>query len=205
MALLNAQGKEIGRRFSGKPLVVIYCHDTKASGMLAGLQHWDFARIQTMIETRFGKPVNVYTLDPKRPKPGNMVQSTADIVMDGFSNEFVSNHQSMFDMVILPDCGGPWANAAAAGETNTILEQIERLITMVKPGGYLCLNKFMSVSEDSVQSYFQQQGYSVQKFQPTEETPYVIIQRPPGFAGGRRKTVRKRTRRSKTRYRRRRT
>ena len=173
MALLNAQGKEIGRRFSGKPLVVIYCHDTKASGMLFSLQHWDFARIQTMIETRLGKPVNVYTLDPKRPNPGNMVQSTADIVMDGFSNEFISNHQSMFDML--------------------------------KPGGYLCLNKFMSVSEDSVQAYFQQQGYVVEKFQPTEETPYVILQRPRAAAGGRRRTVRKRTKRLKTRHRRRRT
>ena len=205
MALLNAQGKEIGRRFSGKPLVVIYCHDTKASGMLAGLQHWDFAQIQTMIESRLGKPVNVYTLDPKRPRPGNMVQSTADIVMDGFSNEFVSNHQSMFDMLVLPDCGGPWANAAAAGETNTILEQIERLLTMVKPGGYVCLNKFMSVSIDTLQSYFQQKGFSVEQSPSSAETPYLVIQRPRANEGGRRKTVRKRTRRLKTRHRRRRT
>jgi hypothetical protein len=198
MALLNAQGKEIVRRFSGAPLVVIYCHNTKANGMLLALQHWDFARIRTMIESRLGKKVNVYTLDPMRPKPTN-IQSTADIVMDGFSNDFISMHQSMFDMLILPDCGGPWSNAAYSGETNISIDMIERLLTMIKPGGYLCMNKFMNVSENTIQSYFQKKGISAEKFQPTEETPYVILTRPAGTAGGRRrKTARRRVKRSKT-------
>ena len=198
MALLNAKGKELKIRWPEEPLVVIYCHPKRAGGVPFFLDHWDKDAILAMITAKIGrtKKVNIYTLDPFVYDWGQ----SANIVMDGFSNEFIGSHQSAFDMLVLPDCGGPWGKAAMAGETNTLIEIIERFLTMIKPGGYLCLQKFMDVATNDIKTHFQKNGVNVEEFPSfAPDGPYLVLTRPAGKTGGRRrKTARRRVKRSKT-------
>jgi hypothetical protein len=190
MSLKDINGKEISRRYLDRPLVVIYCHPDKAKGFLMPLDHWDRPLIDKLIKHKFGaNQVSVYTLDPFVGEK----RKSADIVMNGFSNEFIYSHQAAFDMLILPDCGGVWATMSDAGDINGLVEIIKNLMFTIKPNGSLCVSKFINVNIKDVADAFIASGYRVETMGDTAHS-YLIITNPPYLGGRRRKTRRVRRR-----------
>ncbi len=94
-----------------------------------------------------------YILERSMIKPESAKFNTVDIsgspdyIIDGFSSEFISQHQNEFDIVMLPDCAGRWWDIIKLDDDTEksilLFSLIESIMSIVKPGGRLYLSKLV--------------------------------------------------------------
>jgi hypothetical protein len=129
--------------------ILVYCHprkinyDDKSS-------HWWLSNTYADISR---KPIMDYILEHNNIKPTSAkfntvdIRGTPDYITDGFSSEFISQHQNEFDIVLLPDCDGRWWDIINSGDDTEksilLYSLIENLMTIIKPRGKLYLSKLV--------------------------------------------------------------
>lgn len=96
------------------------------------------------------KNYNIYTLD---------IRDNPHILTDGFAPEFINKYVSEppFDYVFMPDCGGPWYRLQDPDFKgfSPIIELIDLVLKIVKPGGKLVIGKFIKPGLfEAVLAYF---------------------------------------------------
>lgn len=127
--------------------ILVYCHprkinyDDKSSHWWLGTNYADIS----------SRPVIDYILERNNIKPKSAkfhtvdIQGTPDYITDGFSSEFISQHQNEFDVVMLPDCEGRWWEIINSGDDTEksilLYSLIENLMTIIKSRGKLYLSK----------------------------------------------------------------
>ena len=118
--------------------VLIYCHPRKYED-----GHYSSDVVDKVIlESMLSKPL-IYTVD---------IQGQPNIFADGFGEEFLSyfsNPNPIFDIVFMFDCDGPWSyfqgfNDNKKEDINKIIELINNVLRIIKPGGKLIISKILS-------------------------------------------------------------
>jgi hypothetical protein len=127
------------------PSVLIACHTTKVTyenGKIVG--HWQTDPIVEMISTYLGADnANVYTAD--------IQNADNDIVGNLWSPEIINEHKDQFDMILLPDCAGPWFTALESNNPpRNLVAAMRKLEPMLKAGGYIAAGKLIG-NEERVQ------------------------------------------------------
>jgi len=166
--------------------------DTKKSNL--STKHWAHDFITNEIKKKY-KDANqhiqtVDLMDSKRysrdPEKVDSAYST-----DIFKGPYAKRHENNFDMVFLPDCGGPWYTLQSAIDSapndsvlnkmlNKFVDIVRNVMFMVKPGGYLYLGKWIVQGEKrdllkgSLMSVF---NYTEEK-KDKYEHPYFVFQKP---------------------------
>jgi hypothetical protein len=110
---------------------LIYCHPYSYD------THWQIKYFEFIVKTLGFKNVNYTTLD--------VVKGGDILVDDGFDGDFIefNSKYPIYDIVILPDCGGTWGSAWGSFEKyqKLIFEIINNVLTIIKEGGKLYLSK----------------------------------------------------------------
>jgi hypothetical protein len=129
---------------------LVYCHAKPGSEIWTN--HW----AKALLETFISRDAEVTTLDKYGPRyyaslHPQMVPKNAhrrpDIERDGFSTMFLSEYRDRFDVVVLPDCGGP---VIEIDHPRYVGEMIARVLRVVKPGGKLVVAKVLDLIRDDV-------------------------------------------------------
>ena len=154
-SLKQSGGKQSGGTFDKK--VLILCHPEKVTGSFKPLSlknHWFNYHIKELFEeyNLTGTPL-FETVDR---------YSGGTYTADAFSQEFISKHQNEYDLVLVPDCAGPWYKLQNPGESNdirvigrpysedeintnleTLISLSLNLTTLVKQNGIIAFAKFL--------------------------------------------------------------
>jgi hypothetical protein len=130
--------KAVEKTTEGTYSVLVYCHPDKLS-VQDEKCHFNMPQIKKALQEAGinESKVIIQTLDIATiGKPPYKV-SSPDILVDGFSDEFIQQHKEKFDMVWLPDCDGPWWDIQKTKNMNEFIKLVNKLTTIVKPGGQL--------------------------------------------------------------------
>jgi len=145
--------------------VLILCHNMKVTGTFKPLKLKNFSKYCNTDINLFDELFGNYNLD------GIPKFETVDIIPggtyieDAFSRRFIDKHIKEYDLLMVPDCAGPWENLVnkiihkkhnpfivervlELHEINTnktkLIELCLDLTNMVKPGGIIQFGKFIS-------------------------------------------------------------
>ncbi len=126
--------------------VLVYCHPKNIKN---SSDHFLYGSIQKAIEESGLTDPTILTIDITIGDDGDLrhgIRPGPNIKANGFSDEFINRYTviSPFDIVFMPDCGGPWYELQNTPTTESIprlLEIIERVMRIVKPGGKLIISK----------------------------------------------------------------
>lgn len=130
----------------GQNNMLVYCHNRPVQ------THFGIEDLRRFATDAHVSETNMYTLD---------VSGEADIVANGFARNFLTAYPSAFDVVVLPDCGGPWFGAT--GSDNTVSETCRRVLvekiitnvlTIVKPGGKMIVSKLYDIHKSVIREVF---------------------------------------------------
>lgn len=127
--------------------VLIYCHRREVKyngGRVEG--HWQGDIIGNGIRKMCnGQEVVIDTVDII---PGGTYTA------DAFSEYFITDHIEEYDLIALPDCGGPWVETVHAQEDykgmdynirlDILTQIVVRIMDMLKFGGKIMLGKYTS-------------------------------------------------------------
>jgi hypothetical protein len=128
--------------------VLILCHPKIVTGSFEPLilkNHWYGLVIQE------NKSIFEHLFLEYKLK-GIPIFETVDIILGGtykddvFNDKFINEHLEEYDLVIVPDCGGPWYYLQnEENEENDIkfLEICGNLVKMLKPNGIIQFGKFL--------------------------------------------------------------
>lgn len=117
--------------------ILVYCHPRRIN---KPDDHFMYEYIDREINK--DDNFNIYTIDVN--KDGEMFP---DILGDGFGDSFINRYSNnpVFDIVFLPDCGGLWFDLQNNENSSfdEIIDLINKMLGLVKPGGKLLLSKFI--------------------------------------------------------------
>jgi hypothetical protein len=111
-------------------IMLIYCHHRK----------YKDGHFMKELFDEIGQEYNIttyLTLDNSSSRFNN-----ADIKADGFSDNFIVQNEEKYEVVYLPDCGGKWWEYQEKKRYKDLLELIQKVKKLVRPGGALFLGKF---------------------------------------------------------------
>jgi hypothetical protein len=190
----------IGSMFEYDKKVLILCHNKMVNGKFEPLvlnNHW-YGSPELQIFQRIFAEYNL---------KGKPIFETIDIIpggtyqADAFSDEFINQHINDYDIVMVPDCGGPWyylqnTDLYDGGRkirdltTDEVNVNKEILITLclkltkvVKQGGIIQFSKFISeipctingsdfdTFSDALTFYLTQNGFTISKI----DDPYAKL------------------------------
>jgi hypothetical protein len=149
--VIDALTPDVGSKqsISASPNILVYCHPRKINYNDKS-SHWWLSNTYADISR---KPIMDYILEHNNIKPTSAkfntvdIHGTPDYITDGFSSEFISQHQNEFDIVLLPDCGGIWHDISLIRDNEDasimLYTLIESILTIVKKNGYLYLSKLI--------------------------------------------------------------
>jgi hypothetical protein len=181
----------IGSMFEYDKKVLILCHNTMVNGKFEPLvlnNHW-YGSPELQIFQRIFAEYNL---------KGKPIFETIDIIpggtyqADAFSDEFINQHINDYDIVMVPDCGGPWyylqntdlydgvrkIRDLTTDEVNVnkeiLIKLCLKLTKVVKQGGIIQFSKFISeipctingsdfdTFSDALTFYLTQNGFTTQ-------------------------------------------
>jgi len=61
---------------------------------------------------------------------------------DAFSDEFIGKHLKWYDLILVPDCQGPWVSLQYAEDLNPFFQLCLNVTKMLKPNGIIHFGKF---------------------------------------------------------------
>ena len=127
--------------FSATRNVLIGCHPKRQQFQRPSgeLDHWQDLLIRREVLKRFkdDSDVDYYTTDILDAGAPDIFKET---------NSYTKQHHEFFDVIFLPDCGGPWydAQTITVNPVIPLYELIRRVMTMLKPSGYLYAGKLLN-------------------------------------------------------------
>src|SRR3989344_4170211 len=149
--------------------ILVYCHNnpiiphpkTKSEIHLAGYNtHWLSEFFNEKIKLKGLKNLWIETIDilPKNPEKtifDKLIENKRvlynHIQTDGFDtsslDSFINTHYNIYDIVFMPDCGGPWSDAWNIKDNeqrvNKIISILMDVLKIVKPNGWLIFSKIL--------------------------------------------------------------
>ena len=153
MALQEQSG---GSASAQSKKVLILCHPRPVTGTFVPLtleNHWWGLDIQGV--KIFNELLSSYNLT------GQPIFETIDTLSggtyqdDAFSDSFINRHINDYDLVLVPDCGGPWYHLQDStrktqeeeNDNKSILITLSlQLTNIVKPNGIIVFSKFINES-----------------------------------------------------------
>ena len=115
--------------------MLVYCHPRPLSDIIP---HF----MQSIFDT-IGEEYNITTF---LTIDNSEFNNTADLQVDGFSDEFINANKEKFKVVFLPDCGGIWYEYQRDNDLTSFVNLIEKLKNLVTPGGAIYFSKFIQPS-----------------------------------------------------------
>jgi hypothetical protein len=127
--------------------MLVYCHDRPVE------THFALPGLLRLAEGHSIERDNIFTVD---------IRGEPDIVANGFSEDFLERHTSMFDVVVMPDCDGPWMAVVQMEVGLMSLESrmaflkklFDAVFSVVKPGGTLVVSKLHASHREFIGSNF---------------------------------------------------
>ena len=141
--------------------VLILCHNKLVTGTFEPLtlnNHWYglydiFPRLFEQYNLK-GNPL-FETVDVK---PGGTYQK------DAFSDDFINSRQGEYDLVMIPDCNGNWADFifSEPRQHERLIELCLKITRMVKPNGIILFSKFIHTNDlmSSLSDVLKNHGFS---------------------------------------------
>ena len=130
--------------------VLIFCHNKKVTGTFEPLtlnNHWYGLPAFDL----FNKLFSEYELKGIPKFDTIDIEEGGTIIGDGFNNMFIDSHANKYDIVMIPDCGGPWEvlqSSKLQEEQNTKIEALINLCInltkLLKPFGIIQFGKFIN-------------------------------------------------------------
>lgn len=142
---------------------LIYCHPRPYD------THWQIDYFHSITQKLGFKNVKYSTLD---------IINKPDILADGFKGEFIeiNSKYPIYDIVILPDCGGDWY--LKNDDTITIFNIINNILKIIKEGGKLYLSKIIEpINIDVIyQEFNKKYKCEIENFKfSTVDIKYLVI------------------------------
>ncbi len=126
------------KRFAKDHLMLVYCHPRKIDLNYPGT-HFQVPNFNVLLNEKGMQNAEVFAVDIEIPE-----RTRGDLKADGFNDQLLERNKEMFDMVWLPDCGGPWYTYQnSLTDKSKFIELIKKVSKIVKPGGTLMLSKFL--------------------------------------------------------------
>jgi hypothetical protein len=147
--------------------VLILCHPEKVTGTFVPLtlnNHW-MGQEGTPKEDSFNILFSDYKLT------GRPIFDTVDIkkggtyVANAFSEEFITAHENEYDLVMVPDCAGPWvySQCGPTADLGQFISLSLSLTRMVKPDGIIQFSKFTQYYSDELQQHLETHRFRVER------------------------------------------
>ncbi len=115
--------------------ILIYCH---GKPILKQSDHHAYYSIEKAIKESGIVDPHIYTLD---------IVENPDLLEDGFDEEFLTRYSSnpLFDIVFMPDCGGPWWNLQTSEFRGfePLLQIVDKILSIIRPNGKLIISKIV--------------------------------------------------------------
>jgi len=77
----------------------------------------------------------------------NAPNSKASYQEDGFSNKFIELHLEKYDLVMVPDCAGPWYELQMKNNIEELIKIATNLTNLLTPNGVIIFSKFISFKD----------------------------------------------------------
>jgi len=118
--------------------IIVYCHPRKINLSIRE-SHWQVPVFKQVLKDRYIKESDT-TIDSIDIMPGGTITT------DAFSDEFIKLNQHKYNIVILPDCAGPWfefQKKDTQENLQSLLLLMIKLTKLVKPGGTIMFGKIL--------------------------------------------------------------
>ena len=144
-----------------------------------GNSHWQHKYMEYVIKQRNtnNKPIIVETLDPSS---SSLNYATHKI--DGFNDEAIDKLKNQYDLVFLPDCGGPWFTDFL-NLHKVPIPLIKLVLNIVKKEGFLYASKLYNSDAYSIakkllldEGYKTDTEYAMFDTEKQSGTNYLIIE-----------------------------
>lgn len=116
--------------------------------MLKGIREERANHILRMLEVTTGKAANMCNFSLKVHT--NDIQGTPTDPGNAFSHAFIGSRLKMYDHVYLLDCNAYHVDVQRNENEDTLVNYFERMLQMVRPGGYLHVSKLINTTAQRV-------------------------------------------------------
>ena len=128
--------------------VLILCHDkkvklTEVDGKPKLENHWIVELDPNVAElfTGLGKT----TIDTVDIKEGGTFEKR-----DAFNHDFIKEHLDEYDLILVPDCSGPWGDLQLEKKYDEFLKLCVNLTKMLKSNGTIMFSKFYNIENVTI-------------------------------------------------------
>jgi len=101
--------------------------------------HWYSEIIESLINF-VGVNINTINFDTVD------ILSGGTIIDDCFSKQFIDINSCKYDMIIMPDCGGPWYDLQCQNNINELIKLLIMIISMLKHKSSILIDKFLCLN-----------------------------------------------------------
>ena len=127
--------------------VLILCHDkkvklTEVDGKPKLENHW-IVKLDPNVAELF-KGLGKTTIDTVDIKEGGT------FILDAFGDAFINDHLDEYDLILVPDCSGPWGDLQLEKKYDEFLELCVNLTKMLKSNGTIMFSKFYNIENVTI-------------------------------------------------------
>ena len=127
--------------------VLILCHDKKVKLTEVDEKpklenHW-IVKLDPNVAKLF-TGLGKTTIDTVDIKEGGTFQK------DAFNDDFINEHLDEYDLILVPDCSGPWGDLQLEKKYDEFLELCVNLTKMLKSNGTIMFSKFYNIENVTI-------------------------------------------------------